>query len=75
MALLVQFSPVKKERNSVHEPTHCSYCMFTGPDGTKYLQLDTHGRRTRKYPGKVSQSIQLDARAARDLRRVIDEVF
>jgi hypothetical protein len=46
--------------------------VFTGPDGKRYLQLDTFGSRTRQIVGKVSQSIQFDVASAAELKRLIE---
>lgn len=43
--------------------------------GKRYLQLNTYGSAHRKIPGKMSQTLQLDARAARQLRSLLDEAF
>jgi hypothetical protein len=44
-------------------------------NGKRYLQLSTYGSDQRKYPGKVSQTIQLDRKAAQELSRLIGRSF
>jgi hypothetical protein len=74
MALIKQFVPTQKSNAGVHAPVECGYAFFEA-DGTGYLQLDTYGSTDRKFPGKVSQSIQLDAEGARALQRVLRRFF
>jgi hypothetical protein len=74
MALLLGFTRIEKESNRAHEAVDCGWTRFE-QNGLVYLQLDTYGRRGRKIPGKVSQSIQLDKAAARELSRIISQTF
>lgn len=60
-------SQTHKERNSVHEVVRSTYTTFLTADGTRYFQIDTFGTAGREHPEKISQSIQLDAEAARTL--------
>jgi hypothetical protein len=74
MALVTKVVRVRKERPKVHSATRCEYCVFE-VNGTVFLQLDTFGSDSRKDRGQISQSIQLDARAAQQLRAILDEAF
>jgi hypothetical protein len=74
MALLHDFTRIEKESNRAHETVACGWTRFE-QNGLIYLQLDTYGRKDRKIPGKVSQSIQLDKAAARELSRIISQTF
>ena len=74
MALITEFTELQKERNQVHGPVECGYTVFER-GGTRYLQLDTYGSSDRQIPGKTSQSIQLDAAAAAQLKRLISKTF
>jgi hypothetical protein len=47
----------------------------TDDDGNKFLQLDTYGSNSRKLAGKISQTIQFDRGAARQLKELIAPVF
>jgi hypothetical protein len=75
MARVTKIRSMVKERNSVHQETACSATTFSGPGGRKYLQLDTFGSADRKLKGKVSQSIQFEREAAKQLRALIAEAF
>jgi hypothetical protein len=74
VALLRDFARIEKETNRVHESVECGWTRFE-QDGRVYLQLDTYGSSGRKIPGKVSQSIQLDEGAARELDGIIRQTF
>lgn len=74
MALIREIRQIQKERNNVHAPVECSYCVFRS-DGKTYLQLDTYGSVDRKLRGKARQSIQLDESSARQIKRLIEEAF
>ena len=74
MALITEFTELQKERNRVHGPVECGWTVLER-NGTRYLQLDTYGSRDRQIPGKTSQSIQLDAASAAELKRLIARVF
>ncbi len=73
MALVRKLEPVTKERNSVHGPVDCTYAVFTGDDGKRYLQLDTFGSTNRQIAGKASQSVQFDMDSAAELKRIIED--
>jgi hypothetical protein len=75
MALVRTMSKTSKDRQSVHRETECSFSTFSDELGQVYLQLDTFGSKARKMPGKESQSIQFDRRAALQLRDLINEIF
>lgn len=77
MALLNRdkFRKIEKERNYVHEEVDSTYCVFIDNTGQKFFQIDTYGRKGRKYKGKVSQTIQLDHNTAKYLCKVIKEEF
>jgi hypothetical protein len=74
MALVRDFVRVNKANNRVHDEVECGYLSFTS-SGRTYLQLDTYGSKGRKIPGKVSQSIQLDADGARELVALLRRTF
>jgi hypothetical protein len=74
MALVTSMSKITKDRVHVHEEVDCTYLVFHDA-GEAYLQLDTYGSTTRAIPGKVSQSVQLNAAGARQLRALIDRTF
>ena len=57
---------LNKDRNTVHEKVYTTYSTFNSC-GKHYVQIDTYGRSDREQPGKISQSIQLDEKSAKDL--------
>jgi hypothetical protein len=59
----------------VHDPVDCGYRAFSAQGGRVILQLETYGRSSRAEPGKVSQSLQLDELAARELIRIVRRSF
>lgn len=60
---LESFQRVDKERCSVQEKIPATYTSYV-IDGVKYVQIDTYGRKNRKYPDKPSQVLQFDRKAA-----------
>ena len=44
-------------------------------EGKRYLHLNTFGSSTRKIPGKVSQTLQLDEQGARELAEILEDAF
>lgn len=75
MALVRHIERLDKSRSTIHDETHCTFTIVRDDDGTRYLQLDTYGRKDRAIPDKVSQSIQFDSDAADQLKALIEEVF
>lgn len=75
MALVSSLEFVRKERQSIHQPTRCLSSAFTVQDGRSFIQLDTYGTDERAHPEKVSQSIQFDKQAATQLLALIRETF
>ncbi len=71
MALIKKLNSIKMDRNSVHGTVDATYSSFQDKSGVKYLQIDTYGSRTRKIPGKKSQSIQLGPEAQRQLKDIL----
>jgi hypothetical protein len=74
MALISELTERKKERVHVHGEVECGYTTFER-DGSRYLQLDTYGSEEREIPGKISQSIQLNAESAAQLKALIERTF
>lgn len=74
MALIKEFQSVSSDVQRLHGPVTCGYRAFT-VNGQRILQLDTYGSSERKIPDKISQSIQLDADAARQLLKIIEDSF
>jgi hypothetical protein len=74
VALIAEFTNLPKERNAIHGAVECGYSVFESR-GARYLQLDTYGSPQRQIPGKTSQSIQLNAKSAAQLKRIIESAF
>lgn len=75
MALVKRIDKIVMERNSVHDPVECTYSIFTGSDGQKYLQIDTYGSKTRKFKGKKSQSFQFNRDSLQSLKEIIEQIL
>jgi hypothetical protein len=74
MALIEAFEHRPIQGVRVHEGVTCGYRWFD-VGKRRILQLDTYGSPDRAIPGKVSQSLQLDEQAARELRLLIERAF
>ena len=77
MALLnyKQLEKLDKHRIKVHEPVQGTYTIFTDTYGNKYFQIDTYGSEDRKYPSKVSQSLQFDTETVKYLVHLLVREF
>jgi hypothetical protein len=75
MALIRSFELKALQRGGLH-PTRvdCEWSTFE-LDGKRLLQLDTYGSDERKDKGTVSQTLQLDETAARELLRILRTAF
>ncbi|WPB91836.1 hypothetical protein [Streptomyces malaysiensis] len=74
MARVEEFHEINGDVQRLHGPVVCGYRSFV-VDGRVIVQLDTYGSSERKIPNKVSQSIQLDVKGARELIGILIEVF
>lgn len=74
MALVRSFSRKPMDRNSIHDEILATYSSFER-DGRVFIQIDSYGRDSREYPGKKSQSIQLDKIGAIALLNIIRKEF
>ena len=74
MARIDRFEERPLDPKRIHEGVVCGYRAVT-VEGQVILQLETYGSPGRKMPDKVSQSIQLDESAARQLKALIDRAF
>ena len=75
MALIAEFS--KGDRSLVLHPTTVTCIVHVGrsDDGKTLVQLDTHGSTDREIPGKLSQTLQLDEKAALELWTTLGTEF
>ena len=74
MARIERFEQRPIGGTKLHKPVTCGYSCYEA-DGERVLHLETYGSKDRKFPEKVSQSIQLDEATARDLKRLIERSF
>ena len=65
---------IDKNRNTIHEKVHTTYTVFE-KDGEKFVQMDTYGRIDRENPERISQSFQIDCKAAKFLVDILCEEF
>ncbi len=75
MAFVIQLEKDDREFRSLH-PTKviCKY-VINERDSRKILQLNTYGSDHREVPGKLSQTIQFDEEAARQLYMLLTREF
>lgn len=74
MALIKNFIARPEASVSFRTEVDCGYKVESLGDKT-FLHLETYGSRARAIPGKVSQSLELDERGARELIRIIEDAF
>ncbi len=74
MALIRSFTRKDTDRKSLHEEIRAEYSVQDW-DGRVLLQIDTYGRETREFPGKLSQTIQLDHDGAEALYSILKREF
>ena len=75
MAVIRNFTRREIGREAVHPTSVECYFHVFDVNGATILQLDTQGSKTRKQPGKQSQTLQLNRDSARMLRDIIDRAF
>ena len=63
MAIVRKLEPMQLDRDSKRSEVNCTYAVVKDDKGNKYLQIDTYGSKTRKIPGKKSQSIRFSPEA------------
>ena len=71
---LNQIKPHNKSRNSIHDKVFATYTTFNYA-GERILQIDTYGKDSREFTGKISQSIQIDKDTAMFLLNLIKQEF
>ena len=74
MARIVSFEEVAAGNDRLHGPVHCGYKIFVGSEGP-ILQMDTYGSTERQIEGKVSQTLQIDRSAAKQLLELLCKAF
>ena len=71
MALVRKLEEQKLEKGSPHTEVDCTYSIVD----ERYLQIDTYGSKTRKIPGKKSQSIRFALEAIAQLKTLLQKHF
>ncbi|WP_150282038.1 hypothetical protein [Salipiger aestuarii] len=74
MALVQDLSLRQLQHFARHKPVRATFSSGE-VDGEKLLQIDTYGTASRKFPDKVSQSLQLDKSSAKLLKMLIEKEF
>ncbi|MDB5473056.1 MAG: methionyl-tRNA formyltransferase [Devosia sp.] len=74
MALVRKFGRLDSERNQLQVEVEAKYAVFQ-KDGQGFVQINTYGRPDREFPGKVSQTIQLDRAGAEALVAILRKAF
>lgn len=74
MARIVEFEQLAGGHDKVHGPVVAGQKIFERA-GDRFVQFDTYGSPDRKFRGKVSQSIQPDKDAARELVQIVRRAF
>lgn len=74
MALIKRFVARPDAVCSFRTEVECGYVVGEVA-GRRILHLETYGSAKRAIPGKVSQSIELDSKAAEELVRLIQDAF
>src|SRR5262249_35357136 len=67
MAVVRKLEKVTLEKDNPHREAECTYSFVDGKQG-RCLQVDTYGSKTRKCPGKKSQSIRFAPEAIKQLK-------
>ncbi|SEQ47329.1 hypothetical protein SAMN05216232_2539 [Virgibacillus subterraneus] len=75
MALITNIKRIEKEKNTVHKQVDTTYSSFLEKNGELYFQIDTYGSNDRQMRGKISQSVQLDKNAAKELIKLLKSEF
>ena len=75
MALIKEFVQKTRDRLAIHPTEVSAHIYVQEVDGRKLVQIDTHGAADRQIPGKVSQTLQLDEPAAKELLTILMRHF
>lgn len=76
MAVIRAFRRETKGHGTRHgTDVDCVYFDFLDADGSRMLQLSTLGSEHRQSKPKVSQTFQIGAQGAAELRRILDATF
>ncbi|SDR12195.1 hypothetical protein [Pseudovibrio sp. Tun.PSC04-5.I4] len=70
MARITEFKLGSKKDLKIHDGIPATVYK-QDVDGNSIIQIETYGRQNREFPGKTSQVIQLDEKAALELVQII----
>ena len=71
MAIVKKLEKIDLDRDSKHTEVDATYAIVE-TEGQKFLQIDTYGSATRKYPGKKSQSLRFSPEALKQLKSIME---
>lgn len=74
MALISSFVQKPNARTAFRTEVQCGWVVGEH-NGRKVLHLETYGSSSRSIPGRVSQSIERDERAAGELMTILRGAF
>ena len=74
VARIEDFERGEMQRMQLHDVVEAKY-YIQEKDGRKLFQITTFGRESRDLPGKMSQTIQLDSKAAQKLFDILKIEF
>ncbi|MFG1424764.1 methionyl-tRNA formyltransferase [Roseixanthobacter glucoisosaccharinicivorans] len=74
MALITAFNRQQRDRYTTHKPIEANYFVL-GDGEARLIQIDTLGTSDREFPGKLSQTIQLNRDAAEALYSILAREF
>jgi hypothetical protein len=75
MAVVKTLSVRRAPSNNIHlAEVDCECARVVTQDG-HYLQLDTRRSAGSERPGKLSQTLQFDAAAGRQLKKILEQLF
>ena len=75
MARVTSISPDDRTFRAAHPTEVEGRYLVQEVDGRKVLQLNTYGSPDRDMPGKLSQTLQFDENAARQLHALLEREF
>lgn len=74
MARIISLERAEMNRFQLHDEVDAKI-FIQDYDGRKLLQISTYGRDSRQDRGKLSQTVQFDERAARELFSIMKSEF
>ncbi len=75
MAVISSFELDDREFKGLHPTEVAAKYLIAERDGKKVLQINTYGSSDRQIPGKLSQTIQVDQKAAEQLFEILKREF